>query len=83
MGVHTLTEKGKSLEYFKIFGKNTIFNEHPVPFYNDSLENVLFTAINFILVANDDILETACTFHDNRFDWKLAEFLQLGLRLLE
>ena len=24
------TEKGQSPEYFKIFGKNTIFNEHPV-----------------------------------------------------
>ena len=24
------TEKGQSQEYFKIFGKNTIFNEHPV-----------------------------------------------------
>ena len=32
--VHTLTprktEKGQSPEYFKIFGKNTILNEHPV-----------------------------------------------------
>ena len=25
------TEKGQSPEYFKIFGENTIFNEHPVP----------------------------------------------------
>ena len=24
------TEKGQSQEYFKIFGKNTILNEHPV-----------------------------------------------------
>ena len=24
------TEKGKSTEYFKIFEKNTIFDEHPV-----------------------------------------------------
>ena len=30
--VHTLTPggKGQSTEYFKILGKNTIFNEHPV-----------------------------------------------------
>jgi len=27
------TEKGKSPEYFKIFEKNTIFNEHPVGYY--------------------------------------------------
>ena len=37
--VHTLTpkktEKGKSPEYFKIFEKNTIFNEHPVAPSND------------------------------------------------
>ena len=26
----TETEKGQIPEYFKIFGKNTIFNEHPV-----------------------------------------------------
>ena len=26
------TEKGKSPQYFKIFEKNTIFNEHPVQF---------------------------------------------------
>ena len=24
------TEKGQTQEYFKIFGKNTILNEHPV-----------------------------------------------------
>ena len=27
---HTDTEGKQSQEYFKIFGKNTIFNEHPV-----------------------------------------------------
>ena len=29
------TEKGQSQEYFKIFGKNTIFNEHPVSTYDE------------------------------------------------
>ena len=43
MCVHTLTpkktEKGQSPEYSKIFGKNTIFNEHPVDI---SAHNELF-----------------------------------------
>ena len=30
MCTHTDTEGKQSQEYFKIFGKNTIFNEHPV-----------------------------------------------------
>ena len=40
--VHTLTprenrERLKSPEYFKIFEKNTIFNEHPVSFLLNGL----------------------------------------------
>ena len=31
---HTDTEGKQSTEYFKKFGKNTIFNEHPVYFYD-------------------------------------------------
>ena len=42
--VHTMTprengktEKGQSPNYFKILGKNTIFNEHPVPLLPQTL----------------------------------------------
>ena len=38
---HTDTEGKQSLEYFKIFGKNTIFNEHPVPKMREGLRCAL------------------------------------------
>ena len=38
MCTHTDTEGKQSQENFKIFGKNTIFNEHPVP-YNDGMRS--------------------------------------------
>ena len=38
---HTDTEGKQSSEYFEKFGKNTIFNEHPVP-YICSKENISF-----------------------------------------
>ena len=41
-------EKGKSPEYFKIFEKNTIFNEHPVCLYIFKLLNSKYIHSSFL-----------------------------------
>ena len=50
--VHTLTlgktEKGQSPEYFKIFGKNTIFNEHSVQYIHNVSIQYIHVSIQYL-----------------------------------
>ena len=46
---HTDTEGKQSQEYFKIFGKNTIFNEHPVVFFLWFFSYWLYVDVYYIL----------------------------------
>ena len=69
-------EKGQSLKYFKIFGKNTIFNEHPVCICQQLTLFMLQTELHFFLRTHMSETDYVLTYlGDGSFFFKYSEHL--------
>ena len=74
------TEKGQSPEYSKIFGKNTIFDEHPVchVFYSINVTNSVCTTSNQQQYTVRAVITKECMI----VVWKLYISHRVSLKLL-